>query len=258
MKAEPAPLVLSASSVQAYLRCGLAWYLGYVLGVKASSSGPQVLGIAGHKAVEANMAQKIDSHTDLPEDDVLDAFSDAFDEQEMEEVEKPGLLKDSGVAAVREYHRRAAPTIQPIEVEKPIQFAVNSIAYSGQLDLIDDAGRIRDTKFVGRKPEEGKYKLNMIGYAIGYRQGASTPSEPVVETDTVLDVMVRNKRPQYVQMSAGGPVSEHEIRRFASILKSVQDNIQKGSFPPNGLATPGTCRTCNFYKVCPAVNGAKK
>ena len=52
--------------------------MAYVLGWREPPSLRQAIGIAGHKAVEANMSQKIASRTDLAVSDVLDAYSDAF------------------------------------------------------------------------------------------------------------------------------------------------------------------------------------
>lgn len=209
------------------------------------------------------MVQKVDSRIDLPESDVLDAFNDSFNEQTPEIVvdetkgESINGGKASGLKAVAKYHSAVAPRVQPIEVERSFQFSLNGIPYSGQMDVIDDDGAIRDTKFVGQTPPKGKYDLNMTGYALGYRQGASSEGDPVIESDTILDVIVRTNKPRYVPVKAGGPVTEDDIRRFASVVEAVNDGINKGNFPPNGLASPGTCSWCGYRNICPAKKGAR-
>lgn len=257
-------LVLSASSVTTFLRCGRQWEYAYVLGIKQPPSLRQSIGIAGHKAVEHNMSQKIDTRVDLPEEQVLDEFSTAFDDLapdiELDPVkdEDLGTGKDSGIAAVATYHRDAAPAIQPIAVEQSVQFRINDVVYSGQIDLIDDAAAIRDTKFVSRTPQDGTYDLNMTGYALAFRQAASTTEGAVTESDTVLDVIVRNKVPKYVPISAGGPVSDERIQRFAGIVDTVAAAIKAGNFAPNGLiGAPPACTWCGYKTMCSAYLGRK-
>lgn len=235
-----------------------------MLGVKAPPTLRQTIGIAGHKAVEANMAQKVETRVDLPEEQVVDEFADAFDEMapdvelDVEKEEDLGQGKDSGIAAVRAYHRNAAPLIQPIEVEKSIQYAVNGVPYSGQIDVLDDAMAVRDTKFVARTPAEGSYDFNMTGYAVGVRQGASSTEGAVIESDVILDVIVRNKEPKYVQVANGGPISDERIRRFAGIVTDVHENILAGRFVANGIiGAPPACSWCGYRAICPAYLGRK-
>lgn len=260
-------LVLSASSVNTYLRCGRQWEMAYVLGIKQPPTLRQTIGIAGHKAVELNMRQKIESRADLPVEQVLDEFATAYDEmtpeveltpKEIEDGVTLGGGKDSGIAAVEAYHTQAAPLIQPIEVEKSIQFEINGIPYSGQIDTLDDALAVRDTKFVARTPQEGTYDLNMTGYALGVRQGASTTEGAVTESDVVLDVIVRNKTPKYVQVANGGPVDDERIRRFAGIVTDVYENIMAGNFTPNGVVgAPPACTWCGFKTMCSSYLGRR-
>lgn len=260
---EHSDLILSASSVSTFLRCGYQWYLSYVAGLKSPPSLRQSIGLAGHKAVEVNMRQKVDSREDLPESDVLDAFSTEFDQLapdiELDESkdEDLGAGKDSGIKAVSRYHTAAAPRIQPIAVEQPIQFGLETgdgqrVVYSGQVDIIDDDERVRDTKFVGQMPAKGKYDLNMTGYAIGYRQATGR-----TETNTVLDVIVRNKVPKYMVVEAGGPVTDDQIRSLAFVVEGVADGIRKGNFPANGIEGRGVCDWCGYRAVCPAKKGAR-
>lgn len=39
-------------------------------------------------------------------------------------------------------------------------------------------------------------------------------------TDTVLDYLVATKKPYYLPIAAGGPVSDQQIERFAGIVEN--------------------------------------
>lgn len=241
--------LLSASSVTTFLRCGQQWYFSYVAAVKSPPSLKQARGLAVHKAVETNMVQKISSRTDLPVTDVEDAYSTEYDTISTDSESSPkeiGEYKDSGIKLVRLHTKVIAPEIQPVWVEQPVQFELNKIPFSGQIDLMDEMGRIRDTKTTARKPGPDQYILNMTGYALAYRQLTGD-----VETDTVLDYLVATQKPYYLPIQAGGPVGDDAIRRFAVVVEEVASSIQAGRFVPNGLVS-GACSWCGYQNICPA------
>jgi hypothetical protein len=241
---------LSASSLTTFLRCGRQWYYAYVLGEKSPPTLKQARGIAVHKAVEVNMEQKVSSHEDVPIDDMLDAFSASWDEVgqdgfEHDEQETPGDAKDAGYALTRLHHKEVSPTIQPVWVEKPVQFKLNdNIVWTGQIDLADEMGRIRDTKTTSRRPKPEQYLINMTGYSCGARQLTGE-----VETDVVLDYMVNTKTPYYLPIAVGGPVSDDSIRRFVSIAEGVAATIEAGNYPANGVQN-GACSWCGYRSMC--------
>lgn len=134
--------------------------------------------------------------------------------------------------------------IQPVWVEQPVQFDMNGVIWSGQVDLADEMGRVRDTKSTSRKPKPEQYMLNMTGYALAARQ--ATGAE---ETDIVLDYVVATKSPYYLPITNGGPVSEDRVVKFANTVEAVAESIQAGRFVPNGL-TNGACSWCGYYDMC--------
>lgn len=217
--------------------------------MKSPPTLKQARGIAVHRAVETNMAQKVITRYDLPVDDMADAYVTSFNEMapEIEEGRHEiGAYTDSGVKLVRLHAKTVAPTIQPKWVEKPVQFAINGIPFSGQVDILDDANRVRDTKTTAAKPRGESYVLNMTGYALAYRQETGE-----IETDTVLDYLVATKTPYYMPVAAGGPVDDASIIRFAGIVETVHAAIQAGRFVPNGISS-GACSWCGYKNICPA------
>ena len=251
--------LLSASSIQTFLRCAKQWYYAYILAIKAPPSLKQVLGTAGHAALAVNLRQKMETLEDLPLAAVLDAYSDNWDQSvidaKVEEDEDPGEFKDSGVQAVSLYQKDLSPSIMPIWVEQPIQFEVNNIPYSGYVDLVDHLERVRDHKFSGRKPSGQQYMLNMTGYAIAYRHLTGR-----TEADVVIDTIVRYKKgPEHRPVASGGPVSDHTIQVFAGIVEGVSQQITKGRFLPNGIVgTPPACSWCGYTDICDDFRAARE
>lgn len=250
---------LSASSVSTYLRCGHQWYLAYVEGHVSAPSFAQGRGIAVHKAVEANMLQKVESKEDMPVEDMKDAFATSWDEVGADgfqdpDAKKEGEVKDAGYKLTELHHKEVSPLIQPMWVEQPVQFDMNGITYSGQIDIVDEMFRVRDTKTTGSKPRPESYLFGMTGYALAARQAASG----VPERDVVLDYLVATKNPYYYQVSAGGPVSDDKIIRFANTVEKVADGIEKGDFIPNGLQGRGVCESmCGYKDICEYYIGEK-
>jgi CRISPR/Cas system-associated exonuclease Cas4 (RecB family) len=245
------PLNLSASSVVTFLRCGHQWYLAYVEGRRAKPSLAQARGIAVHKAVEANMLQKVTSYKDESYDYMADAFSQSWEEEgedgfAPDDSKQPGEVKDEGYKLVELHHDEVSPLIQPMWVERPVQFDLNGITYSGQIDIVDEMFRVRDTKTTGSRPRPESYLFGMTGYAIAARQA----NDGTVETDVVLDYLVSTKKPYYLPINAGGPVSNDQILRFANTVESVADAIRAGRFVPNGLTGRGVCDWCGYKEMC--------
>lgn len=242
--------VLSGSSLNTFLRCARQWEYAYVYKYRRPPALRMVAGTAGHKAAEVHMLGKIETHADGPLDVALDAFSDSFDEEVKEAADADkdkAEAKDKAVKSVKFWHKEIAPTIEPAMVEQPISFIINGIPWTGTIDLVDAENRVRDWKFTGKTPNSADaYVLNMVGYAIGYRQMTGE-----VEGQVVLDHIVGLKTPKYVPIRSDGPVKDESIIAFADIVETANRSIQAGIFPANGLKS-GACSWCGYRDICPA------
>jgi hypothetical protein len=246
--------VLSGSSLNTFLRCAKQWEFAYVYRFKRPPNLKMVKGTAGHKAAEVHMLAKLDTPfgmIDGPLDVALDAFSDSFDEEAKEAYEEPGMTKviakNNGIREVKFWHKEVAPTIQPAMMEQPISFRINGIPWTGTIDLVDAERRVRDWKFTGKTPSSADaYILNMVGYAIGYRDLTGE-----IESQVVLDHIVGLVKPKYVAIRSDGPVSDQSIVAFADIVETANRSIQAGIFPANGLKS-GACSWCGYRDICPA------
>jgi hypothetical protein len=256
------PVVLSGSSLNTFLRCARQWEYAYVQRLRRPPSLKAALGIAAHDAVETDLRQKIVTRVDIPKSDVVDAFATKFrteaadSEENEKKKETRATMLDSGVIAVGHWYDHVAPATQPVLVEQNGQFLLTirdrrteetmAVPYDWTLDMVDEQERVRDWKFVSKKPSGGQeYVLNMVGYAVGYRRLTGK-----IERGVQLDHIVRTKVPQYVPISSG-PIEDESIFAFAGIVKDVVASINAGIFPPTGLKS-NACSWCGYADICPA------
>ena len=95
MTDEPHP---SVTQLRMYLCCPLQYYFHHICGLKIPPTGSLTLGRTVHRTLEENYRQKIQSHEDLPLQQIHEMFSQRWD-QEIQltlfaDGEKPGHLKD--------------------------------------------------------------------------------------------------------------------------------------------------------------------
>ena len=257
---EDGQLILSASSVSTFLRCGLQWEFAYAKRVRRPPTVKQQLGIASHSAYEQDMLVKLATGDNAAEDVVLDVFSDEYDKawqdgflnlkEDPDEEEDPASAKDQQIRVIQKQHREIAPLIVPVLVEEPFIYTVNGVTYSGTMDLADSEKKVRDWKNVSKKPSgDGGYTLGMVGYAIGYRHLMG-----VRESEVQIDFLVRYKKkePGYFPASSGGPISDEGISAFASTVERVYESIMHGNFVANGLQN-NACSWCGYADICPAL-----
>jgi hypothetical protein len=245
------PVVLSGSSLNTFLRCPTQWELLYVRRIRRPPNLKMALGISGHAAAEADLKHKVQTWEDLPREEVVQTFVDSFHETAHDSPEKPekketrATMLDSGVLAVGTWYDEVAPTTAPVLVEQNGQFTINDIHYDWTADLVDQDTIVRDFKFVGRKPDSGsEYALNMIGYALGFREMTGE-----IEAGVQLDYVVRTKKPYYLPLAAP-TIPPKDISAFADIVTMTHQQISAGSFPPHGLKS-GACSWCGVSDLCP-------
>jgi len=248
------PVVMSGSSLNTFLRCARQWEYAYVHRIKRPPSVKQAIGISGHYAIETDLKHKVQTWEDLPREEVIETFVDTFKvesaDAEDDPAETKGQALDSGVRSVGTWYDKVAPAVAPLLVEQHGQFTLTvdsfGVPYDWTADLVDQDRNIRDWKFVGKKPSGGStYILNMVGYAIGYREQTGE-----MESGVQLDHIVRTKNPYHYPISSG-PVSDEDLAAFSDILVTSYRSIATGIFPPNGLRS-GACSWCGYKTICSA------
>jgi len=239
---------LSVTQLKMFLRCPLQYKFRYIDGLKIPPPSYITLGKSVHSALEENFRQKIESHRDLPLEQLTDLFSDSWEKKAsetlFEEDEKPGKIKDEGIGLVKVYHREVAPNIQPVYVEKGFGLLIDNIKYPliGYIDLVDDNRCIIDHKTAKRSfPKDVVDKdLQLTAYAMAYRQ--MTGRE---ESGVRFNVAVRTKEPKIQPLSSTR--SQKDIYRFLRVLEHVSKAMETGIFYPN---EGYQCAACGYREQC--------
>lgn len=248
---------LSPSQMNMYLRCSAQYYFRYIEGLKLPPKSAMTFGSSVDAGLNHNFSQKIGSKKDLKVNELLDAFSTAFEigkqTTEWEKDENPAEIKDGGVILLKKYHKEIAPKIQPIAVQEQLKIEFNDFDYDflGYADLIDESGVIIDNKTSGKSPaKEGEgfrvapdHDVQLSAYALGYRLKFHKP-----EAGLRVDYLIRTKEPKFIQV----PLlkTNADVDYLLRLIGYVVDAIQKEVFIPNRGNMLCSPRWCGYYDAC--------
>lgn len=249
-------LRLSPTSINQYLRCPRQWAYRWIEGLRVPPAGAMKLGRSFHHAVEANYRQKIESHKDLPQDEVVDRFADSFKrEMESEEVtldpwQTKDKLKDEGVWVTKTHHRVIAPQVQPVAVEHRIELPIGidddpmSCELVGVVDLVDDHNIIRDNKAVARIPNEIDVNrdIQLTSYSLLHRLATGKP-----ESGLTLDVVVKGKGIAQVLKTRR---TKEALALHVNLIGNVAKGVKAEAFPQNPTTWACSPRFCGYWDKC--------
>lgn len=258
---------LSATQLESYVRCPEAYRRSYVEREKLPPGIALLKGKGFHKGAETNMRQKLETHVDLPADDIVAASVAAFETDlrsgyalDMGETRNHetviGEAKD-GLATMAELHaKEQAPDYQPVMVEEQIRIELPGPRdLLAVIDLADDADRVTDFKTGGKKKsqDEADGSVQLTVYAGAYKVATGKlPSE------VRLDVAIQSKTKTYRDV-----VTSHrepaDFQALANRINVVSAAIDAGLFPPT---TAGawwcSAKFCGYHATCPFVNPRRR
>jgi hypothetical protein len=200
-----------------------------------------------------NYTQKIDSHEDLAVEDVQEIWVDEFNkripETHFEEGEKPGEIKDEGVAAVEVYMKTFSPKIQPFMVEQEIDVPLENVEFSirCRVDVVDIQSGIHDTKTSSKTPalDLAEDDFQLTSYDIAHRHILGIPP-----TKLYLDYLVRSKIPKVVPLESD-PRTDKQIdealKEFSQVARAIRDGAFYRCSPRNWGCSP---KFCGFWPLC--------
>ena len=220
------PVVLSASSVNTYVSCHLAWWFSYVAALPGERSEALDVGTAVHEAADLYLRGAVARDGVVHADPVLLPLERLFREEVM-------------------------PTYgRAILVEEPFQIEVNGIPFGGTIDSLDEQRKswgvehiLRDLKTTGSRPSPMRYRFNMVGYFVGVTEGLGHPV-----TAMQLDYIVRTKKPYYWPETQPIP-DDYEVEGWAAQIEVVASGIARGDYQPTGLGT-SACSWCGHRAQC--------
>ncbi len=276
---EPTPATkphYSPSSMGHYFRCGESWRRTYIQKERQPPVLVMVKGTGMHKGAQANFTQKLQTHEDLPVQDLVAIAVAAFDE----EIEKTGIAltdkdkaigQEIAIATARDdvaklaaaFRLTQAPHYQPVEggIERRYRIVVPKSSHDllGVIDLVATVGgkpghHIRDFKTSGKKKSsvDSASSDQLTAYAAGHMVEFGFPAE-----DVGLDVLVSNKK-GVVRQDLPEKRDEKDFAALATKINAMDAGVKAGIFLP---ADPGSwyCRpgVCPFHSTCPYVNHAR-
>lgn len=236
---------ISASQLSTWLRCPKQYEFRYMQGLKIAPKSALTRGSAFHKAIETDHRQKISTRENLPIADVLDAYSDAFEQMatETEWDKNPGEVKDQGIKMTQVYHESVSRVIQPVAVEEESNIIIDGQLVKAIIDLETEDGAIRDAKSAGAKKSEipVDHLLQMAIYS------HAKPNA----TRFILDNAIVTKSGKSELESLTLTRAELPYSRLSAYLEDFSDSIIKGVFPPtNPSSWVCSAEWCGYWDKC--------
>jgi hypothetical protein len=268
--AERFPLAhLSVSSLRSYWQCPERWRRRYLEHQYEPSSGAMIAGRAFDAAETTNFGQKIEAGSDLPWEDVRDAYLEEFDQSVEEATDgaglewhdaKPGAVKDSGGNALKLYHAKVAPQVLPLFVQRKfaIRFEEMPWTFEGYLDLeVRPSPRRRkgapvaDLKLKGKRmsPDDARRDIQASTY-LAARRAEGNPAKR-------FDFHVATTTKQPTVELIGTERSDEQLDAFLGRAFYAAGEIAwRLEYDAWAYAPPGSwlCseRWCGFWATCPA------
>lgn len=256
---------LSPSQLQMYCRCGEQYRRRYICKEIIPPGIAMHVGSGLHAGAEVNFNQKIESHTDLSPQEIIDAAVAGFDARiardgyQLSEEEASigagkvlGQARDTLVGITEIHAKQQAPDYQPVAVEIGTRIELPDASHDlyGIADLWDDHARVVDLKTASRKKpqSEASKSLQLTFYAAAYAAiNGELPSE------CRLDVVTTTKRPDRQVLATKRTLAD--IHVLVARVNAMLDGLAKGSFPP-ALPDAWHCsiRWCGYALTCPYYN----
>jgi len=257
---------VSPSALDTYLRCPEQYRRAYILKEKIPPGIALLKGSAVDAAASVNYEQKIESHEDLPEAQLLEAAATGFEEaaaggvffapDEASAVDKTlATAKDLAIGMTRAFRREIAPKVQPKLVQPWFRIEIPKASHDllGRIDVADAEGWVRDTKTSGKRKYQDEIDRSdqMTFYALGHRQ--LTGERPA---GVAMDVLIGTKVPSAQILTSTR--DEKDVRVLLNRVNAMLAGVKAGSFPP--CAVGSWCcspKYCGYAKDCPYYNYAR-
>ncbi len=99
------------------------------------------------------------------------AWASASADAELREDEAASELAATGEALVTTYIGNAAPSIEPLAVELPVEGEIAGVKVRGIVDVVDEDGCVLDFKTASKRPNgvTAEYGLQLTTYAMSAR-----------------------------------------------------------------------------------------
>lgn len=246
------------SELQTFLKCGKQWEFRYVQGRRTPPKAALTVGSSVDAGVTRNLAQKVQSGTDLSLADVLDVYSTDFDIRAKETEwgeDQPGAQKDMGASLLKLHHETFAPRIQPATVQET--FIVETDAgfnVGGTLDLTEVGGIIADTKTAKTKyDEDAAFRaLQPAMYDFAYEALRGEKSTGFRYDILIKPTKTLPARAQQIHAQISEGDRDHLLDTISNVDKAIRAGV---ALPAAEGAWWCSKDWCGYWGIC---KGAKK
>ena len=155
--------VLTVTRMTSYERCPRQWGYTYVSGLRSPPGWAMIAGSAMDATLNEHLDQKIKGVNGLRGSALTDYYVTQL--RKLVEEQTPVGPKDDraetdGVVLLPMYEHEVSPKIEPIEVQKEVEYEIGGQKYLGHLDMTRRAGDgaviISDHKFTSYTPRPDK------------------------------------------------------------------------------------------------------
>jgi len=232
---------LSASSIQQYENCPLAYKLKYDWRLPEEPSAALQLGSAMHTALKAYF-DGVKAGRVPGEDAILACFVDELSKLKFDEPLQRELCEKDGCDHLRRFlaSEHARPRGEIFQTEHSFRVEIGGAAIKGRLDRLDRVnGEVLVIDYKTGKPktqEDAEKSLQLSIYALAAQSMGHIPS-------ALAFVNLRNCTAVEAQRTS------QQLREAAAKVKEVAGKIAAGAFDPK----PGQgCTRCSYNSICPA------
>lgn len=260
---------LSASQISMYARCGEAYRRRYLEKEIIPPGAAMIRGTAVHAGAEYNFAQKVNSGSDLPANEVIERAVDAVEQKVKHEgIELSAEEKAHGKVAVVDGIKFAAgslagvmmkdvaPAIQPVGVEEKVRIQLPN-ASRDLLAVLDirTPTTVEDFKTTARSKGKAAWEgdTQMTMYALTFR--ALTGKDP---ESVKVHELVNTRVPKAVSHDLKFGVADYNplVRRINATISGIEAGIFTPA--PSG-AWNCSARWCGYFdNGCVYVNAERK
>ena len=235
-------LELSASSLQSYENCPLAYKLRYDWRLPEDASAPMQFGNAMHLALKAYF-DGVRAGRPLAEDSVIACFLDEFAKAKIDDEVQRNLYTEQGREQLTAFLRSplARPANQVLETERLFKVEIGGAKVKGRFDRVDGLANgdiaIVDFKTGKAKTQDDaddSLQLSVYALAAAKELGRTVSSLVFINLDNGAAVESRRTAKQLSE-------AEEEVRTIAA-------QIAAGEFDPR---PSGNCFRCSYQTICP-------
>jgi RecB family exonuclease len=235
-------LELSASSLQSYENCPLAYKLRYDWRLPEDAGAAMQFGSAMHLALKAYF-DGVRAGRTPDEETVIACFLDEFAKAKIDEPLQRELYTKDGIDQLTAFlrSRYARPEGKVLETERRFKVEIGGATVKGRLDRLDSNGdgevSVVDYKTGKAKTQEdADDSLQLSVYALAAKVLGHTPA-------SLAFINLQNGTAVESQRTAD------QLRDAEGKVATIAAKIAAGEFEPK---PGGRCMFCSYHCICPA------